>query len=188
MGNGEFVEAMLRHNILPSGIEPQTSFRTYDNSPPSRCLTSTNDHEALPSALAFHRRMVILAAELGLLARDIRAEEKQNPDNRSHVVMQSRHQRIGAWQDTFRRAWDVQVPASMANGYSNQILPVGARGIYEHVSVNTSAPFFCLFYENLQYLVNCHRSLEVIINLEPVKKKKTLHTTALPESISRDSY
>ena len=142
MGNGEFVEAMLRHNILPSGFEPQRSFSTFDNSPPSRCLTSTNGDEGLPSALAFHRRMVILAAELGLLARDIRAEEKQNPDNRSYAVMQSRHERIGVWQDTLRRAWDVQVPASIANGYSNQLLPVGARGIFEHVSETFCFLFF----------------------------------------------
>lgn len=170
MGNGEFVEAMLRHNILPSDVEPQSSLDTYDNSPPSRCLASTSGHEALPSALAFHRRMIILAAELGLLARDIRAEEKQNPDNRSHAVMQSRHKRIGVWQDTLRRAWDVQVPASMANGYSNQILPVGARGIYEHVSVIASTPFLFLSYDNLQYSVSCHRSLEVVTGFESIKK------------------
>lgn len=91
--------------------------------------------------------MTILAAELGLLARDIRAEEKQNPDNRGHATMQNWHERIGVWQDTVRRAWDAQVPASMANGYSNQILPVGDRGIFEHVSVVTSFFPFFIFYE-----------------------------------------
>ena len=139
MGNGEFVETMLRENMLSSGMDPHDSYHTYDYHSPSRGLASPNGHEALPSALAFHRRISVLAAHLGLLARDIRAEEKQNPNDGSHAVMQSRHERIGALQDTLRRAWNVQMPVSVASGYCNQILPVGARGIFEHVS--KSLPF-----------------------------------------------
>ena len=134
MGSGEFVETMLCHNILPSVIDPQSTYHAYDYDSPSRGLASTYGQEALPSALAFHRRINILAAELGLLARDIRAEEKQNPDERSDAVIRSRHERIGVLQDTLRRVWNVQMPASVASGYCNQILPVGARGIFEHVS------------------------------------------------------
>ena len=134
MGNGDFVETMLRNNMLPSGMDPQNPYHTYDNTSPSRGLPSPNGHEALPSALAFHRRISVLAAELGLLARDIRAEERQKPNDRSHAVMQSRQERIGVLQDTLRRTWNVQMPVSVASGYCNQILPVGARGIFEHVS------------------------------------------------------
>ena len=134
MGNGEFIETMLRNNLLPSGMDPQNPYHTYDFSFPSYGLASPSGHEALPSALAFHRRISILAAELGLLARDIRAEETQNPGDRSHAVMQSRHERIEVLQDTLRRTWNVQMPVSVANGYCNQVLPVGARGIFEHVS------------------------------------------------------
>lgn len=141
MGNGEFIETMLRNNMLPSGMDPQNPYHTYDYSLASRGLASPDGHEALPSALAFHRRIGILAAELGLLARDLRAEEKQNPHDRSRAVIQSRHERIGVLQDTFRRTWNVQMPVSVANGYCNQILPVGARGIFEHVS----NPFFLTF-------------------------------------------
>lgn len=134
LGNGKFIETMLRNNMLPSGMDPQNPYHTYDYTSPSRGLASPNGHEALPSALAFHRRISILAAELGLLARDIRAEEKQNPNDRSHAVMQSRQERIGVLQDTMRRTWHVQMPVSVASGYRNQSLPVGARGIFEHVS------------------------------------------------------
>lgn len=134
MGNGEFIETMLRNNILPSGMDPQNPYHTFDYSLASRGLASPDGHEALPSALAFHRRISILAAELGLLARDLRAEEKRNPNDGSHAVIQNRHERIGVLQDTLRRTWNVQMPVSVANGYCNQILPVGARGIFEHVS------------------------------------------------------
>lgn len=134
MGNGDFVETMLRNNMLPSGMDPQNPYHTYDNTSPSRGFPSPNGHEALPSALAFHRRISVLAAGLGLLARDIRAEERQKPNDRSHAVMQSRQERIGVLQDTLRRTWNVQMPVSVASGYCNQILPVGARGIFEHVS------------------------------------------------------
>ena len=130
---------MLRNNLLPSGMDPQNPHHTYDFSSPSYGLASPSGHEALPSALAFHRRISILAAELGLLARDIRAEEKQNPGDRSHSVMQSRHERIEVLQDTLRRTWNVQMPVSVANGYCNQVLPVGARGIFEHVSETSPA-------------------------------------------------
>ena len=139
MGHGEFVETMLRNNMLASDMDPQNPYHTHDYHSPSCELASPNGHEALPSALAFHRRITILAAELGLLARDLREDEKQNPsDSRSHAVIQSRHERIDALQDTLRRTWNVQMPVSVANGYCNQVLPIGARGVFEHVR----RPFF----------------------------------------------
>ena len=141
MGNGEFVETMLRRNILASGMSSQNPYHADDYNSPSCGLASPNGYGALPSALAFHRRIVILAAELGLLARDIRAEEKQHPDDKNHAVMQSRNERIGMLQDTLRRAWNAQMPVAVANGYCNQILPVGARGIFEHVSETFSICF-----------------------------------------------
>ena len=160
MGNGEFIETMLRNNMLPSGMDPQNPYHTYDYSLASRGLASPDGHEALPSALAFHRRIGILAAELGLLARDLRAEEKQNPHDRSRAVIQSRHERIGVLQDTLRRTWNVQMPVSVANGYCNQILPVGARGIFEHVS----NPFFLTFKSSYDSSNNLCRSVRVETN------------------------
>ena len=153
MGNGDFIETMLRNNMLPSGMDPQNPYHTYDYKFPSRGLASPNGHEALPSALAFHRRISILAAELGLLARDIRAEEKQSPDDTSYAVVQSRQERIGVLQDTLRRTWNVQMPVSVASGYCNQILPVGARGIFEHVSDSLSSCLLQIRSSCLQAIV-----------------------------------
>ena len=133
MGNGEFIETMLHQNMLPSGMDPENPSHTFQTDPFGG-LAPPSEHESLPNALAFHRRINILAAEMGLLARDLRMEEKQNPLNTDPGVLRRRQERIGGLQDTLRRTWNVQMPASLASGYCNQVLPVGARGIFEHVS------------------------------------------------------
>ena len=133
MGNGEFIETMLHHNLLSSGKDPQNSYPVYDHTP-SDTLAPPPPSEALPSALAFHRRICILAAELALLGRDLRAEERATPHGRSPGRNRRWQERIGVLQDILRRTWNVQMPLSVANGYCNQVLPVGARGIFEHVS------------------------------------------------------
>ena len=148
MGRGEFVETMLRKNMLPSGMDLQNPYHTHEYTSPSRGLASWNGQEALPNALAFHRRISRLAAALGLLARDIRAEEDRNPNDRSMTTMRSRQERIAALQDTLRRTWSVQMPVSVASGYCNQVLPVGARGIFEHVSDRI---LICLKFRSLVY-------------------------------------
>ena len=132
MGNGGFIETMLRNNMLPSGIDPQRPYDTIRSTSPSTGLA--NENEALPSAIAFHRRLNVLAAELGLLARDLRAEERINPHDMSQATVRRRQERIEILQDAFRRMWNLQMPASVAGGYCNQILPVSARGVFEHVS------------------------------------------------------
>lgn len=134
MGNGNFVETMLRRNLLPSGMDPQHPYHTL-HSDPGNGLISPHDYEALPNALAFHRRLNILAANLGLLARDLRAEEKKDPRDRSQALINRRQERIGLLQDSLRRTWKVQMPKSVEHGYCNELLPVGARGIFEHVSL-----------------------------------------------------
>ena len=160
IGNGDFVETMLRNNRLASGMDPQNPGHTHDDLSPSRGITSPNGHEVLPSALTFHRRISILAAELGLLARDIRAEERQNSNDRSRATIQSRHQRIGVLQDSLRRTWSAQMPVAVAKGYCNNMLPVGARGIFEHVS----KPFaiFCGSQQSLFYWQSLSFSLREI--------------------------
>ena len=137
LGNGEFIESMLRRNMLPSGMDPQHPYHSFHSGPTS--IAPSREHEALPNSLAFHRRLTILAAEIGLLARDLRAEEKGNPDDSNELALRRRQEKIGTLQDTLRRTWNVQMPISVASGYCNQVLPVGARGIFEHVSVTSQS-------------------------------------------------
>ena len=180
MGNGVFVETMLRHNILSSGIDPQNPYHTYDYNSPSCGISSPNGHKALPSPLAFHRRISILVAELGLLARDIRAEEKRNPNDRSDATIQSRQEKIMMLQDTLRRAWSVQMPVSVASGYCNESPSVGARGILEHVSINFSMSFwnFVVLASRASSWIRQYQDEAISDSRTP---EKSLHTITLLE-------
>lgn len=135
MGDGSFCETMLRQNLLPTGIESETRYSPFSND-------LVPDLGALPSSLAFHRRIMVVAAELGLLTRDLREESRQlSPNQPSLDTIRHWQERISTLQDTLRRAWNVQMPASVASGYCNQLLPVGARGIFEHVRYPSPFPF-----------------------------------------------
>ena len=136
MGDGSFCETMLRQNLLPTGIESETRYSPFSNE-------LVPDLGALPSSLAFHRRIKVVAAELGLLTRDLREESRQlTPNQPSLVTIRHWQGRISTLQDTLRRAWNVQMPASVASGYCNQLLPVGARGIFEHVRHHPPHPAY----------------------------------------------
>ncbi|KAG8525405.1 uncharacterized protein KY384_009049 [Bacidia gigantensis] len=131
MGGGDYVSAMLRYRLLPTGIGSDSQHTPQQNimmSPPG-----ASDAGALPSSLSFHRRICILAAELALLTRELRSEARQMlPNTPGPETIQHWHTRIESIQDRLRRTWNVQMPASVASGYCNQLLPVGARGIFEH--------------------------------------------------------
>ncbi|KAL9126937.1 MAG: hypothetical protein Q9217_004095 [Psora testacea] len=127
MGDGEYVKTMLCRRLLPTGIGSDSHYT------PMRGLPTETDNGALPSSLSFHRRICVLAAELGLLSKELRNEAKRlMPHPPSPETIQNWQTRIMVLQDTFRRTWNVQMPASVASGYCNQLLPVGARGIFEH--------------------------------------------------------
>ena len=109
MGEGHFIEAMLRRRLLPTDIGSESEYIAAHD------LGSPVDGGALPSSLAFHRRICILAAELALLSRDLRDEARRMlpclPG--TNTINQWQH-RISVLQDTLRRTWNVQMPASIA--------------------------------------------------------------------------
>ena len=131
MGGGSYIEAMLRHRLLPTGIGSDSHHTPDENiiiSP-----AGAPDAGALPSSLSFHRRICILAADLALLTRDLRTEARRMlPHTPGPTTIIHWQKRIENIQDRLRRTWNVQMPASVASGYCNQLLPVGARGIFEH--------------------------------------------------------
>ena len=134
MGKGEFLETMLRRRLLPPGIGSDAYYT------PTHSLPSPTPYAALPSSLSFHRRICVLVAELALLARDLRDKTKRmKPHEPSPATRQIWQASIGVLQDTLRRTWKVQIPASKASEYCNQLLPVGARGVFEHVSLRLAS-------------------------------------------------
>ena len=137
MGNGHFVETMLRHNLLPSGLEADDYHQPATSIPAATPIHfSIPDplYSSLPSALAFHRRICTLAAQLGLLSRDLRTDEHRDPTNCNHAALAARQQRVVNFQDLLRRTWAAQESTSVSGGYSNLAVPVDARGLFEHVS------------------------------------------------------
>ena len=136
LGSGTFVGTMLQQNLLPSGLEPDEYHQ------PSSVSAATPNHlsaprpllSGLPSALAFHRRICTLAAQLGLLARDLREEERRNAMYRCcTMTMAARQRRVATFLDLLRRTWSAQMSVPGIGNPCNLNLPVGARGLYEHV-------------------------------------------------------
>lgn len=111
----------------------------------SGTLTSDSpllDDEKAPSILEFHRMITIRAARLGLLARDLRQEASQHENrllNAKEVC--SRRQRVDQFRDQFVKLWTSHLAAFKALGYTNNLVPVTDRGIFEHVSQGLS---FCV--------------------------------------------
>ena len=137
LGSGKFVEMMLQRNMLPSGIDPKDPYHTFQTDA-SQGPASPRELRGLPNNLSFHRRLIILAAQLGLLARDMREEEKNDPRDQHQDEYQDavrrREKRIARWRDEMRGTWKTQLPIAVKNGQCNRDLPIEKRGILEHVS------------------------------------------------------
>lgn len=128
-GTGEFVEAMLNNGMLTTTIDELQS-----SSAGSNGIMSYEAHAA-QSELEHHRSISLVAARLGLLARDLRKENTQQSDIfGAPTGLMRRQQRINELQDLLRRTWHAQASASEALGYSNRHVPIQSRGVFEHVS------------------------------------------------------
>lgn len=129
-GNGIYAESLLNSNLLPETPRPiQRAGRTGSFSP--RCA----ELESAPSVLEFHRKVYVQAANLGLLARDLREEIVQH--GRSALTEREilfRQQRTVRARDILEQTWNDQASIFSALGYANDRVPVKNRGIFEHVS------------------------------------------------------
>lgn len=142
-GRGDFVETMLASDMLPSLriINQGSGVRVHD-------LSSAPEDHPGSSALEFHRSILILAARLGLLARDLRqtvAQSYRRQTQVSHAEAMQRRQRVEQLRNCLRRTWEAQLPTSDAMSCCNELVPVKSRGILEHVSCSqdrqlTSSP------------------------------------------------
>ena len=109
-------------------MEGQTSTLSFSD--------SSSDHPG-PCVLEFHRSILVLAARLGLLARELRQTVAQcygRQDQATHAGMTQRRQRVEQLRDRLRRTWKSQAANFDAMGYSNKTVPIHSRGIQEHVS------------------------------------------------------
>lgn len=131
-GRGDFVKTMLASGMLsdPSILGQASSF-DFDNT-----SIASVAHPG-PSVLVFHRSILILAARLGLLAREIRdsvarSYGRQSQASRAEVIQ--RQHRVEQLRDNLQETWGLQAPTFDAMGYCNEKVPIHSRGIFEHVS------------------------------------------------------
>ena len=145
-GSGDFAKSMLGSDRF---LPPTTYFAISS--------TEYSDRESLdsrnaPSVLEFHRAILVMAARLGLLARDIRqsisqAYDRHGPEMNVHIMQ--REQRVMHFRDKLRRIWDMHFPTFAAMDYSNDSVPIKARGIFEHVSLFTRSICMLTSFEGI---------------------------------------
>ena len=128
-GRGEYVEAILNSDDLLPPINPQTSSPEMATSVPLPNSNISPDLQAAPSILEFHRVVLIQAARLGLLSRDIRNEVGQDPQ----AGVSYRHrQQVENLRNRLTQTWDGSMPRFETMGCTNRLLPLASRGILEH--------------------------------------------------------
>ncbi len=137
-GTGEFVEGMLNNGLLTQRVDGRRS------SSVSSDESMSYEARAAQSELEHHRSISLVAARLGLLARDLRQGNTQQSDIfGAPPELMRRQQRIIELQDLLRRTWHMQVAASEALGYGNHHVPIANRGVFEHVRGNSSFDSRC---------------------------------------------
>ena len=133
-GNGDFVEAMLRSNLIPAASEHPLAIG----------LTELGgvqyaDMELVMSILEVNRAISILAAHLGQLARGIRENNlrRMGSDHSQAAALRAeianRQQQVLELRERFRRAWNNQLPAQLTSHYKSHHVPERARGVFENV-------------------------------------------------------
>lgn len=128
-GRGDFVQSMLGSDrFLPSTGYFAIGSTKYSGQ-------ESLDSRQAPSVLDFHRAILIMAARLGFLAQDLRQSgsrpyDRQGQESNVHVMQ--REQQVMHLRDDLRRTWNRHSPTFVAMGYSNDSVPIEARGIFEH--------------------------------------------------------
>jgi hypothetical protein len=99
-----------------------------------------NEETFFSSVLRFNQRIVILAATLGQLAKELRAQANYGDPSAAldEVYLLERQNRIFEMQGTFRETWMTEKPAFIPDNWleseQEHDLPPRIQGIFEHVS------------------------------------------------------
>jgi hypothetical protein len=104
-GTGEFLGAMLKHNMLP---EPECQL--YPLGPGGYSIIYPEESDSLPDILQLHHQTFSLAARLGFLAAELRQgvsptfEDGSDHESFAHVIPQS--EKLFGIQHRLRRLWE----------------------------------------------------------------------------------
>lgn len=128
-GKGEFITAMLQHDLVPSARQLQDC--------PGFFLQGSlfpDDWDLLGPALDFYREISSHAASIGSLARQFREAVSRHPEILTHARNIAWKQQATGFREHLNQAWNTRMPASVAAGWQNSSLPLSARDMFERVS------------------------------------------------------
>ncbi|MCJ1309148.1 hypothetical protein MMC25_002803 [Agyrium rufum] len=147
LSNGAFVEAMLTEDLLPNVDHEIFAADLNSQAQSTRQLQALNTN-----TLALHRTTMLLAAELGLLAREMRsthsplvgtAERMHRQGLRAETGIYQ--QRLAALRERFRQCWNTPFVAQMQRNGSPRLSSVSSTvtTIFEH---STALYHMCMIY------------------------------------------
>ena len=134
-GRGEFVDTILRNNLLPAANEHPLALGILRSSG-----TYADEVESIRSIMEVNRAISILAANLAQLALETRTllspprsgEPSHTSASRSETL-RAQQRKIIEWREHFRRTWNSRTSSQYGPGYDQAALPEQVHGIFEHV-------------------------------------------------------
>ncbi|KAK4996284.1 hypothetical protein LTR66_004082 [Elasticomyces elasticus] len=166
-GSGDFTQKILQSNMFPPALEqlpllwPNQAARFYPE-----------ELEIFPQVLELNHGVVLAAANLGLLARQIRMEAETTMP--STEILARRQQHIIQIQQEFHNVWRERCPTQLSPStpYSSQHLPWRVQMIFEHA--------YLLYHASLLYShtsIYPHQRLHLPAASTPTQLQT--HTTAI---------
>ena len=139
-GNGEYVSAMLNHDIIPP-----PSFHLYPLSLDGSSVVYADEVEVLPTALQLDYEVTILAMRLALLAHEFRNDTMFSSADalQKEQAIRIRQSRIFELQEALRQLWVTQ--AVMLVHQKVDELPDRPRRLYERAATLYRA---CIIYSH----------------------------------------
>ncbi|KAI9717547.1 MAG: hypothetical protein M1812_004688 [Candelaria pacifica] len=147
-GEGEFIDTALKRDLIPP---------LHEQLPPLGIEGSNNyypeEREVFPAVLSLNRKMILLAARLGGLARGLRISVAQGlPGNASlsesvEMTAINRRGQVNEIQWAFRRLWTEESRNCLPEDWihTDRRLPTRVQGVFEHAYALYRA---CMIYSH----------------------------------------
>jgi hypothetical protein len=130
-GTGDFVGTMLNNDMIPP-----PSFHLYPLGLDGSSIMYAEETDTLPIVLQLNYEVTVLAARLGLLAKELKQEASQERRGFSlheqHVDIRMRQSRILELQESLRQLW--VAPNIMLLGQRLDLLPRRSQQLFQHAS------------------------------------------------------
>ena len=144
-GRGEFVETMLKNDMMPP-----PSFHLYPLGMDGSSIVYAGETDSLPTILQLNNEVTLLAVRLGLLAQELRRDAtamtfdgQETGSHQRHVSTKIRQRRVFELQEAFRHLW--VSPSILMLGQQPGMLPPRSQQSFEHANALYRA---CMIYSH----------------------------------------